>query len=235
MCANDNALSVTACALCRTKSCICPTRNSYMMPSKRFLQLYLKCWGSTLCEGYLDIFHISDAMSTHVTYVVYVKAWYDSNSYIIFQSDGVQVDSTAPELSDSYSVIEVTDAQSNADIDFTASATDIVIKWTNVFIDSHSDMDSFEVMIYSNKLLDVIASDQVAGGVDEVSFTGLSLIQGQHYVSKVVGCNRAGLCTEATSDGFVVSILLFAVIQLYFIIKSLLLNVSEWNCLGISW
>ena len=162
-----------------------------------------------------------------MTYVFYVKVWYDSNSYIIFQSDGVQVDSTAPELSDTYSVIEVTDAQTNADIDFTASATDIVIKWINVFIDSHSDMDSFEVMIYSNKMLDVIASYQVVGGVDEVSFTGLSLIQGQHYVSKVVGCNRAGLCTEATSDGFVVGILLlsetqhnFSMNKMYILCKS---------------
>ena len=141
-----------------------------------------------------------------MTYVVYVKAWYDSNSYIIFQSDGVQMDSTAPELSDSYSVIEVTDAQTNADIDFTASATEITIKWANVFRDGQSGFKSFSVMVYSVKMLSDIASEDVDGDTDEFTMTGLSLNQGEHYTTKVVACNNAGLCTESISDGFTVSL-----------------------------
>ena len=39
-----------------------------------------------------------------------------------------------------------------------------------------------------------------------LTFTGitlphLTLIQGQAYYTKVRACNRAGLCTEVTSDG----------------------------------
>ena len=154
----------------------------------------------------LDIYYFSDAMSTHATYVFYVKAWYDSNSYIIYQSDGVQVDSTAPELSDSYSVIEVEDPKSLADVDFTTSHA-ITIMWRNVFRDSHSPMDHFDVLIYSDQMLSVISKDTVEGDVDELLFTGLSLTQGEHYISVVTGCNKADLCIQAVSDGFVVSIL----------------------------
>ena len=139
-----------------------------------------------------------------MTYVVYVKAWYNSDSYIIFQSDGVQVDSTAPELSDTYSVIEVVDAQSNADIDFTASATEIAIKWANVFRDGQSGFKSFSVMVYSDKMLSDIASKDVDGDTDELAMTSLSLNQGEHYTTKIVACNNAGLCTESISDGFMV-------------------------------
>ena len=142
-------------------------------------------------------------MSANVTYVFYVKAWYDENVYIVYKSDGVQVDGTAPELSRSYSVVEVSDLSSSSDIDFTASTSTITIKWNNVFRDDQSDFVDFNVIVYSNKMVTVVASDRIYD-TEEISLTGLSLTQGEHYFTKIVACNKAGLCTEATSDGFVV-------------------------------
>ena len=144
-------------------------------------------------------------MSSHITYVFYVKAWYDIDSYAVFQSDGIQVDSTAPEVSDSNSVIEVEDAASNADVDFTTSSRRITIKWKNVFRDGQSPLDHFDVAIYSNKRFSVIANQTVEANLREAMFTSLSLTQGEHYVSLVAGCNKVGLCTEVSSDGFLVS------------------------------
>ena len=40
--------------------------------------------------------------------------------------------------------------------------------------------------------------------VTDIEFSFLQLSEGQHYYVTVTACNTAGLCSSATSDGFVV-------------------------------
>ena len=142
---------------------------------------------------------------TDITYIFHVKAWYNDETSAIFTSDGVQVDQTAPELSDSYSVIEVLNPESVSDIDFTSSCSTITIKWKHVFRNDQSGLTNFLVKIYSNKIHSEIKSRHVHTDVTEVTFTDLNLRGKEHYVSQIMACNNVGLCTQASSDGFVVS------------------------------
>ena len=148
---------------------------------------------------------ITDELMTDITYIFHVRAWYNDSSFAIFTSDGVQVDQTAPELSDSYSVIDVLNPESVSDIDFTSSDSAITIKWRNVFRDDQSGLVMFLVRLYSNKIHSEIKSRHVDPNVTEVTFTDLKLKEEEHYVSQIVACNNVGLCTQASSDGFVVS------------------------------
>lgn len=73
-------------------------------------------------------------LTTRLTYVFYVRAWYNNTAYAIFSSAGVTVDPIGPEIIEGFRTIEVApDTATGADIDHASSQSTIDLNWQNVF------------------------------------------------------------------------------------------------------
>ncbi|XP_002736788.1 uncharacterized protein LOC100378079, partial [Saccoglossus kowalevskii] len=146
------------------------------------------------------------ALEPNVIYVFYVKAWYNSDTYAIFQSDGMESDSTPPAVSTSRKVKDVVDLNNILDIDFTTSTNSVGVSWRNVFIDV-GGIAHFSVSLSTyigGEDVSSFNSNTVTNSVFEVQLTSLSLLEGVKYYSNVRAINNAGLYITASSDGFIV-------------------------------
>ena len=117
-------------------------------------------------------------------------------------SDGVYVDTTPPQVSRTYKVIEVTSADSNADIDYTTDATTLHIDWSNVFVDDESDLERFIVCIGTEKgQCDIAEAEITDVDTTHAQLSDLNLDTFVVYHASVTACNMAWLCSVSHSDG----------------------------------
>ena len=71
---------------------------------------------------------------------MYVRVWYDANSYAVYTTDGVQTDKTPPELSRANKVTELRSGTTRGDVDFIMSTSNVTLSWQGVFRDSHAGL-----------------------------------------------------------------------------------------------
>lgn len=81
------------------------------------------------------IFSVSPSypLSTGLTYVFYVRAWYNNTAYAVFSSAGVTVDPIGPQIVEGFSTREVAADVTTPDIDHVSSQSTINLNWRNVF------------------------------------------------------------------------------------------------------
>lgn len=132
----------------------------------------------------------------------YVKAWYDSNHYGIYESNGIRLDQFAPE--ESRKVLDLRDVNGLSDINFIASSSTVTIAWNNVFNDA-VEINRYEVSIGTSIGLCDVNTKIHFEDMTQTVFDGLQLQQNIKYFATVTACNVADLCTSTYSDGFVVS------------------------------
>lgn len=86
-----------------------------------------------------------------VSYVFYVRVWYASDTYSVFQSDGITVDSRPPSIKSGWRVKEVMSTKGPFyDIDYTQSTSQILLHWDGVFTTGmHSTIDKWRLCIGS--------------------------------------------------------------------------------------
>ena len=143
-------------------------------------------------------------LKPHVPYVFYIRAWYDANSYVIYQTSTIKTDSLSPELSKSYKIKEVRNSASTAEIDYLTSTGTVHTKWPYVFRDSHVAISGFEISLGSYPGgSDIVQA--VTNGVTTTSTLYGGLREGQKYYVTVEATNYAKLYNQAVSDGFIVS------------------------------
>ncbi len=154
------------------------------------------------------IFHVSKAYPLVVgkKYVFYVRAWYSTTDYAIFESDGVIFDDQGPLINKGYRVKEVMTPSSTMDIDYSSSLSELNVKWTNVFSKQHStEYSTFEICIGTSP-----GSDNVYPSTEvndtSITLTGLPLVDNTFYYTSVKAMNKLGITAMSISDGFLVDI-----------------------------
>ena len=151
-------------------------------------------------------FSVADVtLQTHRKYLVYVRAWYDADSYAVYVTDGVKTDSTPPSLSRSYKVAELQSDTSTSDVDFRRSTSNVTVTWRNVFRDTNAAIERYAVSVSKTLGGRDVTEKQVTSSVTKTTLTGLTLETRDVYYSTVVAYNEAGLFRSAYSDGFRVS------------------------------
>ena len=151
------------------------------------------------------IFNAGVVLESMVTYVMYVRAWYDDALYAVYVTDGVMADSRPPEVSRAAKVTELQSVTSHSDVDFITSTSSVTISWSGVFHDSHAAIKRYVASI--SKIIGGrdLADKQLGSSVTLTTFDGLTLDSNDVYYSTVVAYNEAGLSTSAYSDGFKVN------------------------------
>ena len=144
-------------------------------------------------------------LQTHRKYLVYVRAWYDADSYAVYVTDGVKTDSTPPNLSRSYKVAELQSDASTSDVDFRTSTSNVTVTWRNVFRDTNAAIERYAVSVSKKLGGRDVTEKQVTSSVTKTTLTGLMLDTRDVYYCTVVAYNEAGLFRAAYSDGFSVS------------------------------
>ena len=85
-------------------------------------------------------------LTTGLTYVFHVRAWYNDTAYAVFVSPGVTVDTTGPQIVEGFRTSEV--MAGIADIDHVSSPSTINVTWQGVFEQLVSSYDiQYEIAI----------------------------------------------------------------------------------------
>ena len=144
-----------------------------------------------------------------VTYVFHVRAWYNNNTFGVFSSEGVTIDTAGPEVWRGRRVREVSsEFGSEVDVDFVSSASQVTVSWDGVFILSLSgNYSAFEIGLGDAPGTDnLLAFSSVSSGVTTMPLTALSLQHRRRYYSAVRAISPLGIVTTSISDGFVVDL-----------------------------
>ena len=79
-------------------------------------------------------------------YIYHVRAWHDQNSYTIYKSPGVLIDSTPPVINLG-SLVKDTDPDFSGEIDFTDRSRGIYAEWRDVFSDAECGIVQYYVAV----------------------------------------------------------------------------------------
>ena len=146
-------------------------------------------------------------LEPHKRYKVYVRVWYDANSYAVYTTDGVQTDKTPPELSRANKVTELRSDTTHGDVDFITSTSNVTLSWKDVFRDSHAGLARYVASVSKTLGGRDLAEDTLTSNVTQTCLRGLTMDSSDKYFSTVVAFNEAGLFKAAYSDGFKVCLL----------------------------
>ncbi|XP_060577218.1 uncharacterized protein LOC132734491 [Ruditapes philippinarum] len=173
-------------------------------------------WAVGTHAGYDDIFPFDDTEeecaktpeNTPLTlkeghaYFVTVKAHNKAGLYAVTSSWAFTVEATPPVPGKVYDGPPGKDGTC-IDVDYIENHSTLKAHWKG-FHDPHSTMVEYFVNIGSCKDCEDVLVKQSVGIKTDVEFTFLQLSEGLHYYVTVTACNTGGLCSSATSDGFVV-------------------------------
>lgn len=155
---------------------------------------------------------IFDVSETHPlilgkTYVFYVRVWYNSSHYAVFESNGVTFDNMSPLVNRGYRVKEVEVLSSNIDIDYIGSTSELLVKWLNIYSKRYATVYAkYELCIgLSPGSDDVIACTEMKD-TNHSSLSGLSLNDNTEYYTVLKVTTSLGVVSTAISDGFTVDL-----------------------------
>ncbi|XP_071798435.1 uncharacterized protein [Asterias amurensis] len=148
-------------------------------------------------------------LTAGVKYYVFIRAWYNANTYAVFRSDGVTPDIKAPAISKARGtkIKDLASMESTEDTDYLTNPDTLYISWEGVF--RGDDISRYEVSLSTFKGGEDIrhfAENIKLSSESRTHFTGIGLKSGYRYYSNVRAINKAGLRTLRSSDGFVVDL-----------------------------
>ena len=147
---------------------------------------------------YVQIFNIP--LLPKVRYHVTIKIINGIDLKKTISSDGILIDKTPPTVAALY----IKDGDRGKDKNFTNDRFTFSAHWKQAFADSESGLAEYRVGLGTAPGLANIRTFHTVGSQTNVTFTGLLLKSGQRYFVTVIGCNRAGLCVNDSSNGAVV-------------------------------
>ena len=133
------------------------------------------------------------------TYVFHVRAWYSNNTYAVFTSSGITVDTIGPQIERGLRVRE-----GEQDVDFVSSDSTVELFWRGVFLQTYSSNYSrYEIAIGDTPGSDnVFPFTLVSSMSTSIRETGLMFRHGRKYYSTVRALSPLGIVTDSISDGF---------------------------------
>ncbi|XP_063408922.1 uncharacterized protein LOC134692402 [Mytilus trossulus] len=144
------------------------------------------------------------------TYSFFVRAWYDSNTFADFKSNGVTVMSKHLTTTNfiGTGVMETIPGHWKKDIDYMLRGGIFSVSWHNAFVKASTVIERFHVYLstypggYDIHKVEI----DIPGSVSTVNISRVPLLPGVWYYSNVVGYSYAGHHVTLSSDGFTVDI-----------------------------
>ena len=136
---------------------------------------------------------------------MYVRAWYDADTYAMYMTDGLETDSSPPSLSRAMRVIDLASNTSRRDVDFVTSTSAVSVSWRDVFRDTQAAIQRYVVSVSKSLGGSDMSVIQLTSAVTQTTFDRLTLDANDVYYVTVSAFNDAGLVRAAYSDGFKVS------------------------------
>lgn len=112
-------------------------------------------------------------------------------------SDGIMIDSTPPTVAPEY----IKDGESLKDKNFSEERFSFSAHWEQAFSDAESGIAEYHVGLGTKPGLTDIRTFNTVGPQTSAKLTGLFLESGVRYYITVIGCNRVGMCINASSNG----------------------------------
>ncbi|XP_053401094.1 uncharacterized protein LOC123523194 isoform X2 [Mercenaria mercenaria] len=142
-------------------------------------------------------------------YSVFVRAWYDQNTFAVFRSPGLVIYSTPPGVSVlvGRNVKEVI-AGDTKDTDFITLDTQVNADWTGKFINTANSLRHYHLYLSTSPGGHdaYTLSTSIPSDVTSYNITGLNLEENTKYFTVVQAYNLAGLHSTAVSDGFMLDL-----------------------------
>ncbi|XP_076075248.1 uncharacterized protein LOC143046131 isoform X2 [Mytilus galloprovincialis] len=143
-----------------------------------------------------------------LTYSVFVRVWYSSNTYAIFKSNGVTVQAEEIHVNTQRgaAVVEKLPSFWKNDVDFILPGSLYTVVWKNVFMAKVGSVQKFNLYISTFKGgadLHKVNLD-IDSSVNAVNISRLTMSPGIVYYSNVVAYTFSGLQTVVSSDGIMV-------------------------------
>ncbi|XP_076113983.1 uncharacterized protein LOC143082268 [Mytilus galloprovincialis] len=143
-----------------------------------------------------------------VSYAMFVRVWYDEDTYAVFKTDGILVMSTPlPRRKiKGAAVVEQIPGYWKKDIDYIKPGAPFTIRWTNVFKDDAKIIDKFKVYLSTypgGHDIHEVESD-LPGSITSHNISRVPLSPGKVFYSNVVGYSYSGIHATESSDGIMV-------------------------------
>ncbi|XP_052707847.1 uncharacterized protein LOC128183063 isoform X2 [Crassostrea angulata] len=143
-----------------------------------------------------------------VSFSVFVKAWYNRNTYAVFKSSGVIVDTKKPAVQDilGSSISERMIISTMKDDDYTREGISMMVNWTNKFSKDKTTIKSYRVYISTSpEGHDVWDSGEDLPNTETTYLVrSVSLVPGVRYFVNVIAYGFSGIHHTESSDGFVI-------------------------------
>ncbi|XP_061193435.1 uncharacterized protein LOC133201664 [Saccostrea echinata] len=145
-------------------------------------------------------------LDERVSYSVFVKAWYDQNTFAIFKSDGVIISTRKPSVMNilGSSVSEKMMESGMKDQDYVKEGAAFMVNWTNKFTDAKDTIKSYHVYISSqpggHDIWD--SNEELQNTVTTYHILRILLSPGVQYFSNVIAYGFSGIHHTESSDGF---------------------------------
>ena len=135
------------------------------------------------------------------TYIFHTRVWYNSSHYATFQSEGVTIDSNNPQILVGHRIKEIM-KQTNSDVDFISSTSELTLEWRDVFNQVHSGgFLSYEVGIGKSPGSDNLFGFSSVNSDTSINISELSLRDNRKYFTTVRATNTLGITVASVSDG----------------------------------
>ncbi|XP_052082402.1 uncharacterized protein LOC127720030 [Mytilus californianus] len=143
-------------------------------------------------------------------YSFFVRAWYDSNTFADFKSDGVTVMSKPLTKTNVFGVgvMEHLPGHWKKDIDYMLRGGLFTISWHEAFLKASTVIEKFHVYLSTypgGHDIHKVEID-IPGSVSSVNISRVPLLPRVRYYSNVVGYSYAGQHMTLSSDGFTVDV-----------------------------
>ncbi|OWF42246.1 Hemicentin-1 [Mizuhopecten yessoensis] len=136
-------------------------------------------------------------------YIIYVRAWYDTNTYRIVSSQSLLIDRTPPKISRGFHIKDSTD-DCLTDSEFITEIRAVTGCWRNGFSDSQIGILHYLTSLGTSPGASDTSPVLNVEKVTNFTWTGLELHPGSRYYITVTAVNTQNLSSTYSSDGFVV-------------------------------
>ena len=152
---------------------------------------------SLMENGMYYVRFLNTSIFPRVRYHVTIKIINGAGLKKTIYSDGILIDTTPPTVAPEY----IKDGKGLKDKNFTSERFAFSAHWEQAFSDTESGIAKYYVGLGTRPGLTDIEELSAVGLQTNVTVTGLLLESGQRYYATVVGCNKVGMCINASSNG----------------------------------
>ncbi|XP_078321865.1 uncharacterized protein LOC111103999 isoform X3 [Crassostrea virginica] len=149
-----------------------------------------------------------EVLEEAISFSVFVKVWYDRNTYAVFKSNGVVIETKRPEVLTvlGSSITERMIISSTKDDDYIQEGVALMVNWTNKFLNDKTTIKAYHVYISTtpggHDTWDSV--DDLPNTVTTYLVRRLSLLPDVRYYVNVIAYGFSGIHHTESSDGFYV-------------------------------